>query len=121
MTIQQAGTLWVSNLVSELELNMYRITLNDEILLQTDSPRWVKLNPASKAWIQCNFQSAECIAVDGKRYSIDGRPLAADAPDVVSVKYVDAAQNALDNERAVDLLFFALTNIINDINNRLTD
>lgn len=100
---------------------MYRITLNDEIFLQTDSPRWVKLNTSSGAWIQCNFADAECIAVDGRRYSIEGRPLVDDAPDVVSVKYVDAAKNALDTEKSVDLLFFALTNIINDINNRLTD
>lgn len=98
---------------------MYRIILNDEILLQTDSPRWVKLNPSSGAWIQCNFHEAECIAVDGKRYSIDGRPLVDDAPDVVSVKYIDAAQNALVNENYIDLLFFALGNLIDDINQRL--
>lgn len=98
---------------------MYRIFLNDEILLQTDSPRWVKLNPSSGAWIQCNFHEAECIAVDGKRYSIDGRPLVDDAPDVVTVKYIDAAQNALVNENYIDLLFFALGNLIDDINQRL--
>ena len=98
---------------------MYRIVFNDEVLLQTDSPRWVKLNPSSGAWIQCNFADAQCIAIDGRRYSIEGRPLVDDAPDVVSVKYVDAAKNALDTEKGVDLLFFALTNIINDINNNL--
>lgn len=98
---------------------MYRIFLNDEILLQTDSPRWVKLNPSSGAWIQCNFYDAECIAVDSKRYSIDGRPLVDDAPDVVAVKYIDAAQNALVNENYIDLLFFALGNLIDDINQRL--
>ena len=98
---------------------MYRIVFNDEVLLQTDSPRWVKLNPSSGAWIQCNFQSAECVAINGRRFSISGRPLVEDAPDVVSVKYVDAAKNALDTEKSVDLLFFALTNIINDINNNL--
>lgn len=97
---------------------MYRITLNDEIFLQTDSPRWVKLNPSSGAWIQCDFADAQCIAIDCKRYSIEGRPLVDDAPDVVSVKYVDAAKNALDVEKGVDLLFFALTNIINDINHK---
>lgn len=98
---------------------MYRIFLNDEILLQTDLPRWVKLNPSSGAWIQCNSHEAECIAVDGKRYSIDGRPLVDDAPDVVTVKYIDAAQNALVNENYIDLLFFALGNLIDDINQRL--
>lgn len=96
---------------------MYRIILNDEILLQTDSPRFVKLNPSSGAWIQCDFSQAECIAIDGKRFSIVGRPFVNDAPDVVTVKQIDNALNALANEKDINLLFFALGNIINDINN----
>lgn len=98
---------------------MYRIILNDEVISQTESPRWVKLNPSSGAWIQCNFYDAECIAINCKRYSIDGRPLVADAPDVVTVQFIDNAQNALANEQNIDLLFFALGNIIDDINKRL--
>ena len=94
---------------------MYRITLNDEIFLQTDSPRWVKLNPSSGAWIQCNFSDAQCIAIDCKRYSIEGRPIVEDAPDVVSVKYVDAAKNALDVENDINLAFYALQKMAQEI------
>ena len=98
---------------------MYRIILGDEILMQTDSPRFVRKNPSSGAYIQCSFTLAECIAIDGKRYSIEGKELVEDAPDVVTVKQIDAASNALATEQDINLLFFALTNVINDINQKL--
>ena len=98
---------------------MYRILSGDEILMQTDSPRFVRKNPSSGAYIQCDFNQAECIAIDGKRYSIEGKELVEDAPDVVTVKQIDAASNALATEQDINLLFFALTNVINDINQKL--
>lgn len=98
---------------------MYRILLGDEILLQTDSPRFVRKNPSSGAYIQCDFAQAECVAINGRRFSISGRKLVADAPDVVTVKQIDAASNALATEQDINLLFFALTNVINDINQKL--
>lgn len=98
---------------------MYRIILGDEILMQTDSPRFVRKNPSSGAYIQCSYPLAECIAIDGKRYSIEGKELVEDAPDVVTVKVIDAATNALATEQDINLLFFALTNVINDINQKL--
>jgi len=98
---------------------MYRILLGDEILMQTDEPRFVRKKPSSGAYIQCSYPLAECIAIDGKRYSIEGKELVEDAPDVVTVKQIDAATNALATEKDVELLFFALTNVINDINQKL--
>ena len=98
---------------------MYRILLDDKIIMQTDSPRFVKINPSSGAWIQCDYFSAECLAIDGKRYSIAGRKKVDDAPQVVTVKQINAAENMLATEKDVGLIFFALNNIINDLNKRL--
>lgn len=100
---------------------MYRIILDGEIILQSQSPRWVKINPSSGAWIQCDYQDAECLAINGKRYSIEGRPKVDDAPLVVTVKYIDSAENMLATEKDVGLIFFALNNIIDDLNKRLGD
>ncbi len=98
---------------------MYRIIFNDEILMQSDSPRFVRKNPLSGAFIQCDFSKAECIAIDGKRYSIEGREPVEDAPDVVTVKIIDAASNALATEKDVSLLFYAIGKIAQEVNDRL--
>lgn len=98
---------------------MYRILIGDEILLQTDSPRFVKKNPNSGAYIQCDFAQAECVAINGRRFSISGRDLVADAPDVVTVKQIDAASNALATEKDINLAFYAIQKMAQEINERL--
>ena len=98
---------------------MYRIILGDKILMQSDSPRFVRKNPLSGAYIRCDFEKAECIAVDGKRYSIAGRPIVEDAPEVVTIKQIDAASNALATEQDINLLFYTIGKMAEEINERL--
>lgn len=111
---------------------MYRIILNDKTILQSDAPNFAKLKEMyttidgkivllGKCWIQCDYQSAECLVINGVRYSIEGRPKVDDAPQVVTVKEIDSAENMLATEKDVGLIFFALNNIIDDLNKRLGD
>lgn len=53
--------------------------------------RYVKRNPFSGAWIESEQSEAECISVNGARYSIEGRQKIRDAPYAV-VRVVDAAR-----------------------------
>lgn len=72
---------------------MYEIlnTATREVLTLTDEPRYVKRSPRNGVWIQCEGEAAECVAVEGARYSISGREPVEDAPTVVAVRKADAA------------------------------
>ena len=71
---------------------MYRISdENGNVIAQVDTPRYVRLKKESGAWIQCPANLAECVAIDGVRYSLAGRDIVADAPVVVYINEVDAA------------------------------
>lgn len=72
---------------------MYEIlnTATREVLTLTDEPRYVKRSPRNSVWIRCEEADAECVAVEGTRYSISGREPVEDAPVTVAVRKADAA------------------------------
>lgn len=55
-----------------------------------DAPRYVKLD--GDIWRRCSEVDAECLAVNGQRFSIAGKNLVKDAPQVVIISPVDAGQ-----------------------------
>lgn len=63
-----------------------------EVIALAEEPRYVYRSPKNGVWIRCDEPDAECIAVNGARYSINGRQIVDDAPDSVAVRKVDAAQ-----------------------------
>lgn len=67
-------------------------TKSGEVIALAEEPRYVYRSPKNGVWIRCDEPDAECIAVNGARYSIRGRAEVDDAPDTVAVRKVDAAQ-----------------------------
>lgn len=61
-----------------------------EVIAELDEPRYVYRSPKNGVWIRCNEPEAECVAINGTRYSIRGKPPIDDAP-TVSIKKADAA------------------------------
>ena len=111
---------------------MYRISdENGNVIAQVDTPRYVRwkkspIDEESGAWIQCPANLAECVAIDGVRYSLAGRDIVADAPVVVYINEVDAAmelyfaaKNATVNAADIDLLGYALEKMAVEIVERL--
>lgn len=110
---------------------MYRIKDADgNILTQVETPRYVKKKPSTGAWIQTNAYEAECVAIDCKRYSIAGKELVEDAPQVVTIEHVDSALESLKQNKTLDknsydieLLAYAIDKmaeeVIEVINNKL--
>lgn len=67
-------------------------TKTGEVIALADEPRYVYRSPKNGVWIRCDEQLAECIAIDGVRYSIRGRQGVEDAPTTVAVRKADAAK-----------------------------
>ena len=89
---------------------MYRITdENGNVIAQVDSPRYVRLKAETGAWIQCPAHLAECIAINGVRYSLVGRDLVDDAPIAVYVYEIDAAQELYNTTERVKIIDEDLT------------
>lgn len=107
---------------------MYKIsTVEGDLISQTDDPRFVKLNPNSGAWIRCTPELAQCIAVNGVRYSLAGREPVEDAPIVAFVQKVDAGalqlntDNKVDSQNAdIDTLAWALNKMAEEIVNKFS-
>ena len=108
---------------------MYKIINAEtgELILQTDDPRFVKLNSESGAWIRCTPAFAQCIAVNGVRYSLIGREPVDDAPIVAFVQKVDAgalqlnADSKIDSQNAdIDTLAWALNKMAEEIVNKFS-
>lgn len=109
---------------------MYRISdENGNVIAQVEKPRYVRLKAESGAWIQCDVNSAECIAIDGVRYSLAGRDIVEDAPIVVYLQYIDAAaelyraaKTADVNSNDIELLCYAVEKMAVevDLSNYLT-
>ena len=107
---------------------MYKIsTVEGELLSQTDDPRFVKLNSESGAWIRCTPEIAQCIAVNGVRYSLAGREPVEDAPIVAFVQKVDAGTLQLDADKkidfqadSIDTLAWALNKMAEEIVNKFS-
>lgn len=102
---------------------MYRITtVEGDLITQTDDPRFVRINPDSGAWIRTDAINAECIAVNGTRYSLAGREPVEDAPIVAFVQKIDAGavQLATDNKvtaqnDSIDTLAWAINKMAEEI------
>ena len=115
---------------------MFRIIdTNGNIIAQVDDLRYVKLKTHSlqdgteyKVWVRCNATDAQCIAVNGIRYSLAGKPIVDDAPTVVYVYQIDAAAELLNavkssnvNAHDIELLSNAINLMANEIVQRLDD
>lgn len=55
---------------------------------ETEQPRFVR--KINGVWLQCNSIDAECIAINGERFSIAGRAVIEDAPQVLAVSKISA-------------------------------
>ena len=82
----------------------------------TDSPRYVKQDSRG-IWQQCNANDAQCVAVDGKRFSILGKQTVDDAPTAF-VSKVDAGEKlaqinfkGLENAQNIDEVKTAILDI----------
>ena len=107
---------------------MYKIsTVEGDLIAQTDEPRFVKFNSESGAWIRCTPEFAQCIAVNGVRYSLAGREPVEDAPIVAFVQKVDAGTLQLDADKkidfqadSIDTLAWALNKMAEEIVNKFS-
>lgn len=72
---------------------MYEIfdTTTRKVIALADEPVYVYRSPRNGVWIRCEEKDAECVAVEGTRYSIRGRTQVEDAPTTVAVRKADAA------------------------------
>ena len=59
---------------------MYAIIVDGEIISLCDHPRYIKKNPSSGAYIQCQEKDAEGVAANGTPYNINGEDAIPDAP-----------------------------------------
>lgn len=96
---------------------MYKIynVETDELITQVAEPRWIRLNPESKAWIECEAWQAECIAVDGICYSLEGRELVTDAPVVVRIKFIEDASESLRQSKDLDLFAWTIQKLVEEL------
>ena len=51
-----------------------------EIVAELEEPRYVYRSPKNGVWLRCNEEQAECVSINGRRYSIRGKASVADAP-----------------------------------------
>lgn len=70
-------------------------TTSGKVIALADEPRYVCRSPKNGVWIRCDEPDAECVAVNGTRYSIRGRAQVDDAPATVAVRKADAAAKIL--------------------------
>lgn len=102
---------------------MYRIKDSDgNIITQTADPIFVRKKESTGAWIRCNQFNAECIAIDCVRYSIEGKKLVEDAPQVVTIEKFDDALESLQhsktldtNSRDIELLAYAVNKMAEEV------
>lgn len=67
------------------------LNLNTGETFNLENPRYVKKDECG-IWVRCTEIDAECIAVNGNRFSIANKNLVEDAPQVVSITPIDAGQ-----------------------------
>lgn len=86
-----------------------------------ENPRYVKQDERG-IWIRCNEDEAECIAVDGNRFSIAGKKTVEDAPQIVNISRVDAGaqlnkilSDSLQNASDIDEVKAAIDDITNAV------
>lgn len=67
-------------------------TTTGEVMAIAEEPRYVYRSPKNGVWIRCEEPQAECVAVNGARYSIHGRAEVEDAAGTVAIRKVDGAK-----------------------------
>lgn len=102
---------------------MYKITTAEgNLITQTDDPRFIKFNPESGAWVRTDAINAQCIAVNGVRYSLAGRKPVEDAPIVAFIQKIDAGAVQLETDNkvtaqndSIDTLAWAINKMAEEI------
>ncbi|MBQ7703918.1 MAG: hypothetical protein IJT73_00595 [Selenomonadaceae bacterium] len=99
------------------------LNLNTGAVTEVDEPRFVK-KKSNGVWIRCDESDAECIAIDGERFSISGKTVIDDAPQIVSISKINQSQKlaqvdlaAIANAKNIDEVKAA----INDITDAVLD
>lgn len=73
---------------------MYEIydTTTRKVIALADEPRYVHRSPRNGVWLLCDEKDAECVAVDGTRYSIRGKSPVEDTTSTVAIRKTDAGE-----------------------------
>lgn len=106
---------------------MYRITdINGNIIAQLSDIRYVKRKTQSfhdteySYWVRCNAADAQCVAINGIRYSLAGRDIVEDAPTVVFIYEVDAAEELLNTYNDLTDAQLAIADLFEQSDNDIT-
>ena len=75
---------------------MYRIMSKGQIVALVDEPRYVRCKASTGAWIQCDSDEAEALAVAGTLFSLTGKVAIPDT-DVATVMQVDGSEYVFNN------------------------
>lgn len=101
---------------------MYKVFDKDgELIAQMEEVHYLKRKTQTldeveyKYWVRCKEQEAECIWIDGVKYSIMGKPAVEGAPVEVYVKEVEVAAELLKNSNDITILSQALTLMAQEI------
>ena len=71
---------------------MYQLlNLDTGEISEIDNPRYVCCDERG-VWTRCEEKDAQCIALDGVRFSLANKEPVEDAPQVLAVKKIDAAK-----------------------------
>lgn len=74
---------------------MYRIISGGKVIALCDAPRYVKVKKESGAFIQCDKDEAEGVAVAGEVYNLEGRATIENAPEA-QISVVDGGLMVFD-------------------------
>ncbi len=70
---------------------MYHIIINEEIKGFLETPRYIKINPETRAYIEAKLDEAVGVAFGGIAYNLIGHDEIPDAPQAI-VKEIDGAE-----------------------------
>lgn len=92
---------------------MYQIiTTSGETIGFVEDIRYVKWRDDFNCWVRTrDVEEAQCVAVDGIRYSLLGKDLVEDAPTVVYIREIDAASAHFQTAKKVDVTARDLSDI----------
>ena len=84
---------------------MYQIVMTTgAIIAEVEDIRYVKWRDDLKCWVRTrNVDDAQCVAVDGIRYSLLGKETVEDAPVIVYVREVDVATAHFQTQKKLDV------------------
>ncbi len=84
---------------------MYQIVMTTgAIIAEVEDVRYVKWRDDFKCWVRTrNMDDAQCVAVDGTRYSLLGKEPVEDAPVIVYVREVDAATAHFQTQKQLNI------------------